>query len=125
MLRMLALIIPLAVGIVAAPLAAEAQQAKKIAKIGLLAPSPPAAAAQNIEAFRQGLRELGYVEGKTFVLERRYAEARTERLPDLARELVGLRVDVILAATDVAIAVVKRETQTIPIVMVISSDPGG
>jgi putative ABC transport system substrate-binding protein len=104
---------------------AEAQQPKKIAKIALLAPSTPAAAAHLIEAFRQGLRELGYVEGKTFVLELRYGEARFERLPELARELVGLKVDVIVTGTDVAIAAVKRETQTIPIVMGNSTDPVG
>ena len=79
----------------------------------------------HIEAFRQGLRELGYVEGKTFVLELRYGEGRVERIPELARELVGLKVDVIVTPTDVAIAAVKRETQTIPIVMAISSDPVG
>jgi putative tryptophan/tyrosine transport system substrate-binding protein len=104
---------------------AEAQQPKKIAKIGLLAPSTPAAAAHLVEAFRQGLRELGYVEGKTFVLELRYGEARADRLPEIARELVGLKVDVIVTATDVAIAAVKRETQTITIVMANSTDPVG
>lgn len=104
-------------------LLAEAQPPPKIAKIGYLLPSTPAATAHNIEAFRQGLRELGYVEGKTFVLELRHGEARAERLPELARELVGLKVDVIVTATDTAIAVVKRETQTIPIVMANSSDP--
>ena len=106
-------------------LPAQAQQAKKIAKIGYLFASTPAATAHNIEAFRQGLRELGYVEGKTFVLEARYAEGRFERLPELARELVGLKVNVIVTVTDVVIAAVKRETQTIPIVMVVSSDPVG
>ena len=104
---------------------ADAQQPKKIAKIGYLLPSTPAGAAHLLEAFRQGLRELGYVEGKTLVLELRYGEARTERLPELARELVGLKVDVIVTATDVAIAAVKRETQTIPIVMGNSTDPVG
>ena len=74
---------------------------------------------------RQGARELGSVEGKTFVLEVRYGEARSERLPELARELVGLKMDVIVAATDGAIAAVKRETQTISIVIVGSSDPVG
>jgi putative ABC transport system substrate-binding protein len=106
-------------------LLAEAQQAPKIAKIGYLLASTPAAVAHNIEAFRQGLRELGYVEGKTFVLEIRYGEGKAERFPEIARELVGLKVDVIVAATDVAIAAVKRETQTIPIVMVNSTDPAG
>jgi putative ABC transport system substrate-binding protein len=103
----------------------EAQQPKKIAKIGYLAPSTPAAAAHLVEAFRQGLRELGYVEGKNLVLELRHGEARAERLPELARELVGLKLDVIVTATDVAIAAVKRETQTIPIVMGNSTDPVG
>ena len=105
--------------------AAEAQQAPKIAKIGYLDPATPATAAHNVDALRQGARELGYVERKTFVLEVRYGEARSERLPELARELVGLKLDVIVAATDGAIAAVKRETQTIPIVMVGSSDPVG
>jgi putative tryptophan/tyrosine transport system substrate-binding protein len=102
---------------------AEAQQAKKIARIGYLFASTPAATARNIEAFRQGMRELGHVEGKTFVLELRYGEARAERFPEIARELVGLKLDMIVAATDVVIAAVKRETQTIPIVMAASNDP--
>src|SRR5262245_47374888 len=106
-------------------LSAEAQQPKKIPKIAYLAPGTPAAAADLVEAFRQGLRELGYVEGKTFVLELRHGEARADRLPEIARELAGLKVDVIVTATDVAIAAVKRETQTIPIVMGNSTDPVG
>ena len=72
----------------------DAQQAPKIAKIGYLGPATAASGAPILEAFRQGLRDLGHVEGKTFVLEIRYAEARTDRLPVLARELVGLKVDV-------------------------------
>src|SRR6266566_2786127 len=104
---------------------AEAQQPKKIAKIGVLFGSNPAATAHLLEAFRQGLRELGYVEGKTFVLEFRYGESRAERTSDLARELVSLKVDVIVTATDPAIAAVKQQTQTIPIVMANSTDPVG
>jgi putative ABC transport system substrate-binding protein len=104
---------------------AEAQQPKKIAKIGYLIPSTPAAAVHAVEAFRQGLRDLGHVEGKTFLLELRYGQAKAERFPELARELVGLKVDVIVTASDVVIAAVKRETQTIPIVMAVSSDPVG
>jgi putative ABC transport system substrate-binding protein len=103
----------------------DAQPAPKTARIGYLVPATPAASVHNIEALKQGLREAGHVEGKTFVLEVRYGEARSERLPDLARELVGLKMDVIVAATDGVIAAVKRETQTIPIVMVGSSDPVG
>jgi len=71
------------------------------------------------------MRELGYVEGKTFVLEVRHGEARLERLPELVRNLVGLKVDVLVATTDAAIAAVKRETRAIPIVMVLSTDPVG
>ena len=111
----------LALGI--APLVAEAQQPKKISKIGYLVPGDAAAHASNFEGFRQGLRELGYIEGKTVVLEVRYAEGRFERLPELARELVGLKVDVIVTISDGVIAAVKRETQTIPIVMASSTDP--
>ena len=102
-----------------------AQQPKKIAKIGVLFASTPGATAHFVEAFKQVLREHGYVEGKNLVLELRYGEARAERIAELARELVGLKMDVIVASTDVAIAAVKRETQTIPIVMAISSDPVG
>ena len=108
-----------------APLAARAQQALKRAKIGYLLPATPAGAAQLVAAFRQGLGALGHVEGKTFVLELRYSEAKAERVPELARELVGLKVDVIVTTTDGAIAAVKRETQTIPIVMASSTDPVG
>ena len=73
-----------------------AQQMPKIAKIGLLSPATPTATANVVEAFRQGLRELGHVEGKTFVLEVRYGEGKSERLPELARELVRLKADVIV-----------------------------
>src|SRR5215472_2796481 len=104
---------------------AEAQQAGKIAKIGYFAPGSSTTGSHLLKAFRQGLQELGYVEGKTFVLEVRYGETRGERLPELARELVGLKLDVIVDATDGVIAAVKRETQTIPIVMRNSSDPVG
>jgi putative tryptophan/tyrosine transport system substrate-binding protein len=124
-MRLIGLAVVLAVSLLIAPLAAVAQQAPKIPKIGYLAAATPETAAHNLEAFRQGLRELGYVEGKTVVLEVRHGEARAERFPELARELVGLKVDVIVVATDGAIAAVKRETQTIPIVMVNSIDPVG
>jgi len=121
------LVIALGAGAFTAPLASftQAQQPKKIAKIGVLYVNNPAVAAHLLEAFSQGLRELGQAEGKTFVLEVRYSEGRFERLPELARELVGLKVDVIVAANDVVIAAVKRETQTIPIVMANSTDPVG
>jgi len=112
-----------ALALLAVPLAADAQQAPKMAKIGWLHPATPAATTHLLEAFRQGLRELGYVEGKTFVLLPRYGEARDERLPELARELVSLKVDVIVVGYDPAIAAVKQQTRTIPIVMAASTDP--
>jgi len=124
-MRRIGLAVALAVGVLLTPLAAATQQTPKIARISYLSPSTPAAVAQNLEAFRRGLLDLGHVDGKTFLLEIRYAEARPERLPELARELVSLKVDLIVTATDVAIAAVSRETQTIPIVMANSSDPVG
>ena len=89
----------------------DAQQASKILKVGLFLPGTPADFTLAVEAFRQGLREVGYVEGKTFALEVRYGEAKPERLPEVARELVGLKVDVIVGSTDAAIAAVRRETR--------------
>jgi len=112
-------------GVVAAGFPVNAQQAPKIPRIGFLTTGTRATAGQVIDSFRQGLRELGYVEGKTVLLEVRYAEGKSERLPELARELVGLKVNVIVATSDASIAAVKRETQTIPIVMAVSSDPAG
>jgi len=114
----------LLLAILAARPSADAQQASRSPKIGFLATSTQALA-PNIAAFRLGLRELGYIEGKTVLLEIRLPEGPVERLPQLARELVALKPDVIVATNDVAIASVRRETQTIPIVMVFSSDPAG
>ncbi len=124
-LRTGGIILPLALGILAAPPAPDAQQAPSIAKIGVLFASNPAPAAHNREAFVQGLREHGYADGKNIVLELRYGEARAERISELARDLVSLKVDVIVTATDPAIAAVKQQTQTIPIVMAVSTDPVG
>src|SRR5712692_7420435 len=112
-----------AVGLLAVPLAAEAQQAAKVARIGFLAgnlaasPHPP-------EAFRQGLRDLGYVEGRNVVIEYRDAEGKLERLPALAAELLALKVDVIFAAggTRAALAA-KQATRTLPIVFAGAADP--
>ena len=104
---------------------ADAQQASKTAKIGILSATTPAALAPSVEAFKQGLRELGWVEEKSFVLEVRYGEGKVERLSELARELVALKMDVIVTPADLSIAAIKRETQTIPIVMALSSDPVG
>jgi putative ABC transport system substrate-binding protein len=114
-----------ALAVLAAPLAIEGQSRARPAKIGLLASATPGASAFYIEAFKQGLRNLGYIEGTTFVLEARYGEGNVERLSGLARELAGLNLDVIVAVTDPATTAVKRVTRTTPIVMVATTDPVG
>jgi ABC-type uncharacterized transport system substrate-binding protein len=111
-------------GLLAAPRAAEAQQAAKVARIGFLATNL-AGSPHVIEAFRQGLRDLGYVEGRNVVIEYRDAEGKFERLPALAAELVALKVDVILAGGTLAALAAKQATRTIPIVFVSAGDPVG
>jgi putative ABC transport system substrate-binding protein len=109
--------------LLAAPLAAGAQQAAKIARIGYL--SPNLAANPHLhEAFRQGLRDLGYVEGRNLVIEYRDAEGKRERLPALAAELVALRVDVIWAGNTIGALAAKQATSTLPIVF-LAGDPVG
>jgi len=110
-------------GLVFAPLAAEAQPAGKIYRIGMLETTSLASNAANLDAFRQGLRELGYVEGQNFVFEYRSADGRSERFPDLAAELVRLKVDVILTRGTPAVIAAKNATRTIPVVMAASGDP--
>jgi len=99
------------------PVAAEAQQAAKTARIGFLT-SNPAASPHLREAFRQGLRDLGYVEGRNLVIEYRDAEGKPERFAALAAELVALKVDVIVAPSTVAALAAKHATRTVPIVSV-------
>jgi putative tryptophan/tyrosine transport system substrate-binding protein len=102
---------------------AQAQQATRIPVIGRLGASSAAGEAARIEAFRQGLRELGYIEGKNIVIEWRHAEGKRDRLPALAVELVRLKVDVIVTGGANATRAVKEATATIPIVMAQSGDP--
>jgi putative ABC transport system substrate-binding protein len=109
-------------GIVTAPLAAEAQQAAKVARIGHLSPDL-AARAHLYEAFLQGLRDLGYVEGRNVVIEIRDAAGKLERLPALAAELVALKVDVIVAGSTPGALAAKQATRTLPIVFAAASDP--
>ena len=113
----------LAGGLLAVPLAATAQPAVKIHRIGFLAYTEPAETNSGFTAFRQGLRDLGWIDGKNVAIEYRWAEGRAERLPDLAAELVRLKVDVILAATTTAAVAAKKATSTVPIVMATASDP--
>jgi putative ABC transport system substrate-binding protein len=104
---------------------AEAQQAKKIPRIAFLFGSASSAVSDRTEAFRLGLRELGYVEGKNIVIEYRWAEGKTERLPNLAAELVRLKVDVIVSGGPPVTRAAKEATVTIPIVMAMDFDPVG
>ena len=104
---------------------AQAQQPTNIPRIGYLEAVSPSISAVRSEAFRQGLRELGYVEGKNIVTEYRYAEGKRDRLPALAAELVRLKVDVIVTAGASATRAAKKATSTIPIVMAQDSDPVG
>jgi putative ABC transport system substrate-binding protein len=104
---------------------AEAQQAKKVPRIGFLVPGSSSFATPLVDAFRQGLRELGWIEGHNITIDYRWAEAKPERLPDLAAELVRLKVDVIVTAGEPAVRPAQQATKTIPIVMASSSDPVG
>jgi len=119
-LLILVVVVVLAVGVIA-----EAQQPKKVPRIGYLAPASLSALAARTEAFRQGLRELGYVEGKNIVIEWRSAEGKIDRLPALAAELVRLKVDVIVTTGPTATHPAKEASSSIPIVMAQDIDPVG
>src|SRR5438093_6554726 len=119
--------IALALSLLVAPLAADAQPAGKVYRIGILG-NVPVTSAEGPRlrgAFIQGLRELGYVEGRNITIEHRYSEGQYGRLPDLAADLVRLNVDVIVAPATQNPAVAKQATRTIPIVMTGAGDPVG
>ena len=113
----------LSAGLLTAPLVVEAQQGGKIPVIGLLDATSLSARAELVGAFRQGLREVGYVEGRNILIEYRWAEGRFDRLPGLAADLVRTRVDIIAALAIPAALAAKRATTTIPIVMIGATDP--
>jgi putative ABC transport system substrate-binding protein len=112
-------------GFVVARSVADAQPAAKVYRIGVLSLVGAEAVVFSRGVFTERLSDVGYVEGRNIVFERRYADGRLERLPDLAAELVRLRVDVIVAPTNLDIAAARRATATIPIVMVTAVDPVG
>ena len=118
-----ALFVKLMFGIVIASTPATAQQATKVPRIGVLFAGAPATSSHAAAAFGQGMQEHGYGEGRDLVIERRYGEAKRERMAEMAAELVRLNVDVIVASTDDGIAEVRQRTRAIPIVMVNSTDP--
>jgi putative tryptophan/tyrosine transport system substrate-binding protein len=119
------LFLALMAGALAAPLASFAQQPAKIARIGFLFAASSQGTESQLQAFREGLRELGYVEGKNLQLELRWGEGKLERLPALAAELVQLKVDIIVAVSSPSVIAARQATRTIPIVMPLSSDPVG
>lgn len=122
-----ALIIVVALAVLGAPVPPAAQDARsgKMARIGRLSPLSADADAHNLEAFRGGLRDLGWVEGRDFTIEARFADGNPERLPELAAQLVRQRVDVILVGSNPGTLAAKQATSTIPIVMVTTGDPVG
>jgi ABC-type uncharacterized transport system substrate-binding protein len=123
-MRRIGLAVVLALGLVLAPLAVEAQQSGKIARIAFLSttssPDSPTTA-----AFRQGLQELGYVEGQNIIVEWRWGGGRTEEFPAFASEVVRLNVDVIVTANDAAGRAAQQATKSIPIVIAVMADPVG
>jgi ABC-type uncharacterized transport system substrate-binding protein len=119
----LVMILALAHSICVVPLAVEAQPTAKVWRLGFLSGEPPTESLPVVMPFFERLHALGYVEGQNLTIERRWAEPREHRLPDLAAELVQLRVDCIVAVTWAAVQAAKHATTTIPIVMIINSDP--
>jgi putative ABC transport system substrate-binding protein len=122
-MRLIGLALILALSVTLAPLGADAQQPAKIPRVGVLQPGTPASATHLFEAFKQAMREQGYVEGQHVVFEHRFGDFKPERISAVAAELVRLKVDVIVTGTDMGIAATKQQTRTIPIVMVNSTDP--
>src|SRR5262245_41494895 len=111
-------------GALGTPLGAEAQQAR-VVRIGYLSLVSAAADSANVEAFRQGLRDHGYLDGQNAVIEARHADGASERLPGLAAELIRLKVDVVVASTTYAVRAAQQASRTIPIVMAFTADPVG
>jgi putative ABC transport system substrate-binding protein len=107
------------------PLAAPTQQARKMPRIGVLMPGPLSQHSATLDAFHQGLHDLGYVNGQNIAIEGRYADWRSDRLSEVAAELFGLKVDVIVAWSTPAARAAKQATSTIPIVAAVMADPVG
>jgi putative ABC transport system substrate-binding protein len=120
-----ALIVALVLGALSAPLAADVEHAgaEKMVRIGRLSPLSAATDVPNLEAFRKGLRDLGWVEGRTFAIETRFADGKLDRLPDLAMQLVRERVDILLVGSNPGGLAARKATSTIPIVLVTTGDP--
>jgi putative tryptophan/tyrosine transport system substrate-binding protein len=118
-------IVTFTLSLLVVPLLAVAQPVGKVRRIGMLIPGSSSDFALRIEAFRHGLRDLGYVEGQNITVESRFAEGQADRLPELVVELIRLQVDVMVIDGNLAIRAAQHATTTIPIVMAISGDPVG
>jgi putative tryptophan/tyrosine transport system substrate-binding protein len=103
----------------------QAQQPKKISRIGILISNSPSASAHRVGALQKGLHELGYVEEKSIIIDYRYAEGKPDTVPSLVDELIGLKVDLIVVDTSQATQAAKNATQTIPVVFTVANDPVG
>jgi putative ABC transport system substrate-binding protein len=122
--RTIGLLVTFILGLILGPLATHVQPTEKLPRIGVLAPGiPPWEPGRGGQRFRQGLRELGYIEGQTITLEVRWAENQPERYPDLAMDLLRLPVEIIIAGDAAAALAAQHATRTIPIVMAVSADP--
>jgi putative ABC transport system substrate-binding protein len=117
--------LPLSALLFAVCVSAQAQQAKKVYRIGFISPSSSATAAPNLEAFRQGLRGQGYVEGENIAIEIRWAEGSAERLPHLVAELIQLKVDVMVVGGATGALAAKNARTTTPVVFAAVTDPLG
>ena len=121
--RQVTFFLTVVLGTVLAPSVADAQVPTKVARIGWMSRAGPTAKDANMDAFRQGMRELGYVEGRTFVMESRYADGKNELMPEQAAELERSGVDVIIAGPFEALHAAKQSTSRVPIIMTPSVDP--
>ena len=121
--RQITFLLTIVLGVVLAPLVADAQAQRKVARIGWMSRGNPSASDANMDAFRKGMRELGYLEGQTFVMEPRYAAGKSELMPEQAVELERSGVDVIVAGPFEALQAAKQATSRVPIIMTPSVDP--
>jgi putative ABC transport system substrate-binding protein len=124
-LRLIGLAVVLVLGVLTAPLAADAQQPETKVRIGFLSSSSPDRERPRLTALQQGLRELGYWDGQNIWIEQRYAGGNFQRLPELAVELARVKVDILVVAGAPATGAAKNATSAIPIVMVGVADPVG
>ena len=124
-MRRIGLAVVLTLSLTLAPLVAEAQAIRKVPRVGIVFPTSPAVGRQNLDAFRSGLQELGYIEGQSIVIEARWAEGKPERFSDLIADLLRSNVDVLVVASSIGARAAKNVDTTTPVVFVSVTDPIG